>query len=93
MDVYHQSTKILSTLRNRLVSTINVGLVVTVVFPSFSSKKPSELSNEGMIDEVNLNKKMEDAWEVRRLRRYGFTGLRFSLPALVCWLPTCPAKL
>ena len=37
------------------------GLVVAVVFPSFSCMKPSELSNEGMIDEESLNKETEKA--------------------------------
>ena len=38
-----------------------VGLAVTVVFPSFSCKKPSKLSNEGLTDEVRFNKETEEA--------------------------------
>ena len=74
-----RSTSIVSTLRNRLVPTVNdsvnfscdkpyvfkpiaagyVGLavnVVTVVFPSFSCKKPSKLLNEGLTDEASPKK-------------------------------------
>ena len=44
-----------------------VGLIASVVFPSFSCKKPGELLNEGTTDKVTLNKETEEAQEVRKL--------------------------
>ena len=51
-------------------------------FPSFSCKKPSQLWNKGTTDGASLSKEMEEAWEVRRIRGYGFTGLRSSFGLL-----------
>ena len=36
-----------------------VGLVVAVVFPSVLLKKPSELSNDGKVDETKRRKRLE----------------------------------
>ena len=74
MDVYCPSTLITSALHNDRVHFSHgkpnafkgnavgyVDSVAAIVFASFSCKKPSELLNEGTIDEVSLNKEMEEA--------------------------------
>ena len=60
-----------------------VGLVVAVVFPSFLCNKPSELSNEGMIDEADLTRRWKG---LEKRESYECTVLLVKDSAYKLWL-------
>ena len=107
-DAYCPSTSVVSTLRNGLIrkwttalnfhvisrTPLNVGLVVAVVFSSFSCKKPSKLSSKGTFDESSLNKGTEEAWRSEKVVKIQFYWVNIRLMSFGLLAPyTCSKAL